>query len=260
MTPQAGQESSSYAQVLQSLNYKNRTSLLTNTGVYAPAVFRFRMHFPPAYPFAPPVITFTTDIFHPLITPLTTYTYTGPPQGDGTEAQQLPPGALSLRHGFPMWYETALSRADGEISASIFKVEASEASKEEQENVTVAEILRYMRTCFEKEAVLDAIPFEAAANPSAWYAWQSHRGRKRDPLPATAETGSSPRPRGPSDWNWEGVWDERVKRAVQGSLSEAALFGSAGIRDDDIRFANLGEEELKVMSALLYASERPRSR
>lgn len=141
--------------------------------------------------------------------------------------------------------------------------EASSILHEEQddpEDITVAEILRYMRTCFEEEAVLDAIPFEAAANPSAWYAWQSHRGRNiRDPVSAMIEPDSSPRPRGPSDWNWEGVWDERVKRAVQTTLSEGALFGSAGVKDDDIRFANLGEEELKEMSALLYASKRPRS-
>ncbi|KAF8914585.1 ubiquitin-conjugating enzyme/RWD-like protein [Mucidula mucida] len=36
-------------------------------GYYADAVFKFRLLFPPEYPDRPPVVQFTTDMFHPLI-------------------------------------------------------------------------------------------------------------------------------------------------------------------------------------------------
>lgn len=53
-------------------------------------------------------MTFATDIFHPLITPLTTYTYTTNIQDNGTvsatDEERLPPGGFSLRHGFPAWF------------------------------------------------------------------------------------------------------------------------------------------------------------
>ncbi len=43
------------------------THRLTVTGYYADAVFKFRLLFPPEYPDRPPVVQFTTDMFHPLI-------------------------------------------------------------------------------------------------------------------------------------------------------------------------------------------------
>lgn len=53
-------------------------------------------------------MTFSTDMFHPLITPLTTYMYTTDIQDNGTvsatDEERLPPGGFSLRHGFPGWF------------------------------------------------------------------------------------------------------------------------------------------------------------
>src|SRR3954468_18567199 len=82
-----------------------------STGPYAPAVLRFQISFPATYPTLPPLVTFSTDVFHPLLTPLTTYTYTtGSSDTDtvsATDEERLPPGGFSLRHGFPQWFGRA---------------------------------------------------------------------------------------------------------------------------------------------------------
>ena len=36
----------------------------------------------------------------------------------------------------------------------------------------------------------------------------------------------------PEEWNWEGVWEERVKRGITTSLSESVLYGNVGAADD----------------------------
>lgn len=236
-------------------------------GPYAPAIFRFRVFFPSAYPCSPPIITFTADIFHPLLTPLTTYTYTGPPnaEADATDVDlSLPPGALSLRHGFPAWYGKTLSASND--------VQHETSSDDSIDDVTVAEVLRYVRTCFEDESVLDSIPFDAVVNQGAWYAWRAHRNKAAksrnsgatgaESKTSTTSTNrlsgshSSPnsadaRPKAPGDWNWEGVWEERVKRAVQNSLAEPTLYGNAVAKDDDIHFLEEDEEGLKSIKAAL---------
>jgi hypothetical protein len=38
--------------------------------------------------------------------------------------------------------------------------------------------------------------------------------------------------RRPEEWNWEGVWEERVKRGIAASLSEGVLFGNGGTADE----------------------------
>ena len=82
--------------------------LTLNVGPYSPAILRFHISFPPDYPTLPPSITFISDIFHPLVAPLTTYTYTtGSSNSDtvsATDEERLPPGGFSLRHGFPHWF------------------------------------------------------------------------------------------------------------------------------------------------------------
>src|ERR1700761_791163 len=84
-------------------------------GPYATAILRFQISFPPTYPSLPPLVTFSTDIFHPLITPLTTYMYTTDIQDSGTvsatDAERLPPGGFSLRDGFPCWFGRGARRS-----------------------------------------------------------------------------------------------------------------------------------------------------
>ncbi|KAL4745099.1 hypothetical protein BDW72DRAFT_211773 [Aspergillus terricola var. indicus] len=82
--------------------------IFVRSGPYASAILRFRIRFPPSYPDRPPLVTFATDIFHPLIVPLTTYTFsTGVSNEDpvsATDEERLPPGGFSLRHAFPHWF------------------------------------------------------------------------------------------------------------------------------------------------------------
>lgn len=62
--------------------------------------------------FAPPLLTFQTDVFHPLIVPLTTYTFSGGGGGGGSEEgvsskdveERLPPGAFRVRWGGEGWF------------------------------------------------------------------------------------------------------------------------------------------------------------
>lgn len=91
-------------------------------GPYASAILRFNIKFPPTYPELPPLITFTTDIFHPLIVPLTTYTFTTGSSNEvpvsATDEERLSPGAFSLRHGFPHWFGRAQRTANNSRAGS----------------------------------------------------------------------------------------------------------------------------------------------
>ncbi|PWY88765.1 ubiquitin-conjugating enzyme [Aspergillus sclerotioniger CBS 115572] len=85
--------------------------IFVRCGPYASAVLRFQIRFPTSYPDMPPLVNFATDVFHPLIVPLTTYTFsTGASSEDpvsATDDERLPPGGFSLRHGFPHWFGRA---------------------------------------------------------------------------------------------------------------------------------------------------------
>jgi Ubiquitin-conjugating enzyme len=241
-------------------------------------VLRFQLAFPQNYPAVPPLIIFTNDIFHPLVTPLTTYTYststsTADPVSAGDQ-ERLLPGGLSLRHGFPGWFKRSgrPGSSDGQQSSqtqsgprnlsstgesdkaseealnsrtaqSIFQPPPKdEGSSVEEAHPTIIEVLRYLKDVFEDDSLLDNIPIDAAGNPGAWHAWQAYR-RKTKPGKQSAEglrSQSSTPSRGantqakpkPGGWNWDGVWAERVKKAVNNSLAESTLYG--GVDGDDI--------------------------
>ncbi|CAK7228127.1 hypothetical protein SCUCBS95973_006775 [Sporothrix curviconia] len=312
--------------------------IFVRNGPYAPAVLRFQISFPDSYPSLPPLVTFATDIFHPLITPLTTYTYTTDIQDNGTvsatDEERLPPGGFSLRHGFPSWFgrgnrnkrlsgqhqhqspqqqqqtgaapsssplrpqtpprvtaangsaqSTPNSSAaspfggkregsggvprsggrDTAASASVYSEVASTPSyvqtQTHSNEVSTYDVLRYIRSTFDDEAVLDSIPLEAAGNPGAWNAWRTHQrqqARKNGTASADPETavdgGSSKSPglgpeppRKPGEWNWEHVWEERVKKGISTSLSDPVLFGSAGATDDVIRFLSMENNDIEAV-------------
>lgn len=95
-------------------------------GPYASAIVRFQIRFPDVYPDLPPLVTFATDVFHPLIVPLTTYTFSTNSASDdpvsATDEERLPPGGFSLRHGFPHWFGRAKRRsgvASGKSSRNV---------------------------------------------------------------------------------------------------------------------------------------------
>ncbi|RMZ73827.1 ubiquitin-conjugating enzyme [Pyrenophora seminiperda CCB06] len=233
------------------------------TGPYAPAVLRFQISFPPTYPALPPLVTFSTDVFHPLLTPLTTYTYTtGSADTDtvsATDEERLPPGGFSLRHGFPHWFGRSRRSAptSRDVSGSAVGSPASTNRAPEELNVnsgapsapreiSIVRILEYIRSTFSEESILDSLPLEAAANPGAYHAWRAHRApivqaqqpTSPSPEPSTSEKseGSSTlgRNRRPGEWNWEGVWEDRVRKAVKASLSESVLYGT-GAGEDIVR-------------------------
>ena len=237
-------------------------------------------------------MTFSTEIFHPLITPLTTYMYTTDIQDGGTvsatDEERLPPGGFSLRHGFPAWFgrasrsrqtsgqhsaaaartpprtraATASSRSGsrpGGRDATPASAHASSPGADSvattpggtrsyaqtgQREVSTHEVLEYIARTFDDEDVLDSIPLEAAGNPGAWHAWRT-RQRQRGKAPtvdvrgevkkfeAAASSGAE-MARRPGEWNWDGVWEERVKKGIAASLSEPVLYGNAAGGGDDV--------------------------
>ncbi|KAL2060922.1 hypothetical protein VTL71DRAFT_8974 [Oculimacula yallundae] len=295
--------------------------LFVRKGPYAPSILRFQISFPPTYPLLPPLVTFSTDIFHPLITPLTTYMYTTDIQDGGTvsatDDERLPPGGFSLRHGFPGWFGRASRRsaersrggASGQLqtpgkagsmsgvsspgsvvsgtsgSPTPGTTSSGDGAAGKREEISTYEVLRYIRSTFDDDTVLDQVPLEAAGNPGAWHAWRSYRvkaGKIASPVSGTftsipkalqegkdkgawadgsSDDGSSTglhdgyqrlaggtsapmAARRPGEWNWEGVWEVRVRKGVDNSVAEAVLFGrDAG--DDLIRFLNLDEAEVE---------------
>ncbi|KAI1083503.1 UBC-like protein [Whalleya microplaca] len=263
--------------------------IFVRDGPYAPAVLRFQISFPDSYPRLPPLVTFSTDMFHPLITPLSTYMYTTDIQDNGTvsatDDERLPPGGFSLRHGFPHWFGRRGKKAGSDRSSNgqqdglrtphrppppSMSSGSSPGSKgsavgespgfaeTHRKDVSTFEVLRYIRSTFDDEDVLDSVPLEAAGNPGAWHAWRTHRidsgkvfpdtpsgGNATDATPNISMTPESSRR--PGEWNWEGVWEERVKKGVTASLSEPVLFGGVGAADDVIRFLNMEENDVAAV-------------
>ncbi|KAK4450085.1 protein crossbronx [Podospora aff. communis PSN243] len=268
--------------------------IFVRKGPYATAVLRFQISFPDTFPSLPPLVTFSTDMFHPLITPLTTYMYTTDIQDGGTvsatDEERLPPGGFSLRHGFPDWFGRATRRnrqvssqstqtplstpprpvvgsasAAGSTPGSVASSAASDAlaSHARRKDVSTFEVLRYIRSTFDDEDVLDSVPLEAAGNPGAWHAWKARQrqatspgagagpgigaGKALPPEPGAkggGGGGGGGTARKPGEWNWEGVWEERVKRGIAASLSEGVLYGNAGAADEVINFLSMDEAEV----------------
>ncbi|KAF2277105.1 UBC-like protein [Westerdykella ornata] len=272
--------------------------LFVRKGPYAPAVLRFQISFPPNYPTLPPLVTFSTDVFHPLLTPLTTYTYTtGSSDTDtvsATDEERLPPGGFSLRHGFPQWFGRARKSAGSRDASASSVCSTSQGStprpargREDEttssqlaasttaagKGVTIVKVLHYIRSTFSDEVVLDSIPLQAAANPGAYHAWRSYRSeslqaQKASSVPSTSTASMSHlgvedkavdndalgRNRRPGDWNWEGVWEERVRKAVKGSLSDSVLYGGGVPGEDIIRFRDGDEDTLQRMKTTMEAA------
>jgi hypothetical protein len=113
--------------------------------------------------------------------------------------------------------------------------------------VSIVAVLEYVRSTFSEERVLDSVPLEAAANPGAYHAWRAYRAAAlqaqqsapssptsdthTNALGRTAEGSTLGRNRRPGEWNWQGVWEERVRKAVKASLSESVLFGTTAGED-----------------------------
>lgn len=157
------------------------------------------------------------------------------------------------------------------------------------EEITTYEVLRYLRSTFDDASVLDGVPLEAAGNPGAWHAWRTHRIKSGhitislptpsllDPKDKTWHDGLSSSSDGgdgaatpdgyqrlaggvgaagnrrPGEWNWEGVWEVRVKRGVDASVAEAMLFGKEE-GGEVMRFLNLDKGEVEGVMGRLRGS------
>ena len=94
--------------------------------------------------------------------------------------------------------------------------------------VSVAELLNYIKSTFDDEAVLDSLPLEAAGNSSAWHAWRAHRkSNSKSSLLGRSSSQRSPQMRRPGEWQWNGIWAKRTRDEIAASRSEATLFGNA---------------------------------
>ena len=231
------------------------------------------------FPYQAPSIAFTSEVFHPLVAPLTT---AAPSSivASATDDEYLPPGGFSLKDGFPEWFANSEYkpqgskdllgnvswRLDGSHQSSLkpgpvteFKRlgsgnESQEPSSTQMINEhgtkslenhpcmfpNMVKVLSYMKRAFEDESLLDVLSSAATENSSAWHAWKAYRKLTRSrsssdlhrrTLPDFTEP-TSVRPRKPGEWNWDGVWETRVKRAVEASISQPVLYGST--EGDDV--------------------------
>jgi hypothetical protein len=185
-----------------------------------------------------------------------------------SDQERLPPGGFSLRHGFSQWFNQSRQGS------------ATSATPRSNSPITVFEVLDYIRSSFNDEDSLSSIPLEAAANPGAYHAWHTQRARNLQSSRAVSPQSSSPSKRSsglehisdslnvevssssagrgrrrPGEWNWEGVWEERVKRGVQSSLTEPTLFGLAGAGEDIIRFSDIDANALERIRTELLARQ-----
>ncbi|KAK5938656.1 hypothetical protein PMZ80_008847 [Knufia obscura] len=255
-------------------------------GPYASAILRFEIVFPPAYPDIGPSINFSTEIFHPLLVPLTTYTFgAGALDPNATlnssEADRLKPGSFNLREAFPTWYTGSSNDARSARSSSIGSGSFDEVAPTQDQGVpaqagaqedglkkekrTLPAVMQYLKRAFEDASFLDNLSPRAAVNTNAWHAWRAHRGLpklgSRSISPASAESGRTPlSPRlDPGDWNWDGVWESRVKNGIEESMSDAVLFGSKNNRpaasmSGPIKFAKNDDDKIQdIQDAMLRA-------
>ena len=199
-----------------------------------------------------------------------------------TDEERLPPGGFSLRDlGVEGWFgrggkQSAAvqtprrhgvgSPASGTGSSAAsptpgLRSGGSIGDRRSGATISTYEVLRYIRSTFDNERVLDRIPLSAAGNPGAWHAWRAHRMKSGAITVAISPTSSGKEKsnwyeglsdvdndssnwgglegysrlaggasapaatRRPGEWNWDGVWEIRVKKGIDASISEAVLYG-----------------------------------
>ncbi len=101
----------------------------------------------------------------------------------------------------------------------------------------IVDVLEYVKAAFDDASTLDDLPFEAAGNPGAWKAWRAHRKRcSEDEGKISNTAGNLSENEGhTSEWSWDGVWQDRVRKGMDASISAPTLYGSSG-HDDPVSF------------------------
>ena len=102
--------------------------------------------------------------------------------------------------------------------------------------VKITEVLEYMKRAFDDETALDTLPMEAAGNSGAWKAWRAYR-RSSETDNKLAE--SVPSLQKQDEWSWDGVWEQRVGRGIDASISESTLYGGTSGGDDLVKLQRL---------------------
>jgi len=196
---------------------------------------------------------------------LTTYTFSAGALDtsgnyDATHEERLPPGAFSLRQGFPHWFESGRrSRNASYGSETSFQRESpSDQGSGAARPANIVQVLEYVKSAFEDASLLDNLPLDSAGNQGAWHAWRAYRG-----LPNTASRPASPVkthfgnvPKHPGEWKWDGVWESRVKHGIESSMSDAALFGSSNVRGVSQATETVRETTIGVGNMLTVAKIR----
>ena len=266
-------------------------SQITSIGPYAPAILRFLILYPHDYPSLPPTIIFITDVFHPLITPLTTYTYTTSSDSSDTvsasDDERLPPGGFNLRHGFSTWLGRAHKNGGPstlpsihasrdfsqnpplEVSSDIKVLDDDVVAKPSENSsfqsisvpptdmkpsdrkITIIEILEYVKRAFYDDQFLDGVPLEAAGNPGAWKAWRAYRASKGVKLDGFGKTAGVIDDR--EDWNWDGVWEQRVRKGVESSIADSTLYAGTSGGDDVV---GISSRKLEIQLMILLDTIR----
>ncbi|TKX21347.1 hypothetical protein C1H76_6421 [Elsinoe australis] len=210
---------------------------------------------------------------------------TGAETVSASDEDRLTPGSFSLRHGFPEWFSRPsrlFSRGDGanedgdfaDTGFSPMNAEAMPPSEEMQRPSSwqpphILVMLYYLRASLSSTDFLDSIPLEAAANSSAWHAWRTFSSkaagrssslRNKSDAAMTPVASLKQQPggaRSPGEWNWDGVWEDRVRKCIQASISEQAIYKKTGAADDLIRFLDLDQETLNSITGWRTESSPP---
>lgn len=207
-------------------------------GPYQGAVLRFTTVFGQTMP---PSIIFQTEIFHPLVTPLTLNTSAPDSLSENqtassfTENRSLP-GAFCLKHGFPEYIP--VKRQTSSMPPDF-----------------CSELLLYTRSVFEEAAVLDSIPIECVGDRNAWLAWRSHRSLplSSSQLKAEAVDEKGVLIRRADQWDWRGIWKGRVTRGIAASVNDSSLY-ARGSNSGLIRFSKLNREEAESVNLHIQSS------
>ncbi|KAL8662520.1 MAG: hypothetical protein Q9202_004665 [Teloschistes flavicans] len=92
----------------------------------------------------------------------------------------------------------------------------------------------------------------------AWKAYQAYRRNvcqsnniQSDNVPGIPRRRDGPHEpqnqgRRQGEWNWDGVWEQRVKKGVDASISDHALFGAAG-DTEIIQFRDLQHDTIAAI-------------
>ena len=115
------------------------------------------------------------------------------------------------------------------VEGSQSEVETRRLNAQGQNFPSVFQVLEFVKRSFDQDDFLDDVPLDAAGNAGAWKAWRAHRASSGAYMKDSAHAQS------PDDvqdeWKWDGVWEQRVHRGIDASVSDSVLYGSANFQD-----------------------------